>query len=1836
MRTRTLALCMLVGILEAVQGVQIVDYSPRSGPAVGGTLVRVEGNGFTVQEPHRSKCQFRTSSSSRLSPSTIVANSTDLVCSTPAVPFVTQVRFEITSGTIASPWRPFIFFDLTKIAVTGIKPSEGPLERDTDVLIYGRNFVDTGEIACMIDGVPEVQAEFLNSTVLRCRLVARTLRESLRVVLNVSLNAGDDTGIVPSAVDTQYIFYHRAPELISVSFTKSLGQLLIDFDTETVLASPDYHMDCRTILSDVSFLLVGASNATCSWANRQQRRIVIDLPREAQVKLGSDISIKAGVFATRYQIYSRYSEGGLAVSAPGDVALPVAVIEGPEVMTSLCKRATYTGQNSFSVGYSGLKYIWSVTSENKSLNHLVNGSLNDASVTLDYSAFLGFKTISLHLGVESSLGFLSNPTQFVVTLQNSSSPMVVILGPQSRRISCVEDHVFEAELVCRDETKPLSFLWQLISNDRGYSYTPKSWMNQTSRLLVDKGTFQCGFSYHLKITVGTAFSAVSIEADYPRLRARIRGGDERTLSVSQSFLLDGSESYDPANNVPQPHDENYEWQCTIENSTLPCKGVSFKNNSVVQLPAFALKAGDYLFQLNYSKGHRFSVAKTLIRLLPTIGQAPILTVISPLNSELINIRSKLIIQAWVASHNLEATVQWISLSASPGYGYVNLSDPNRVSTPHKYFINTEENFVSDAKENLKANRSMNRVDLVIQPNTLLPSTPYRFRLLVNTTLTSRYSDVIIRTLAVPTSCRLEISPPLGNALETDFKLKVQGCAVVEEQRPLWYQFGIEGEQGITWLRAPSLNNELSTVLTPGQPVLIRARIRDSNDVYVTLRNEVTVAKTVQFNLSNIQRSIQQKIDFDWPSALQKLLVSLMALNENSTGLQEAELASFRSFALSRANHLFDTVIPKERDYLVDVVNVIRSLTERANLDVAQEETASRLLSSSLQQTDVSISEGQSLMSAYSNILSSSSSEAATSEFFASMRRLGYGLCLGQGYGEVTESVVFRPLGVLGATVRRLENSQTIACEENFHSECPFIGSAKSDVNFRDSLSGLYDDPVCFVSAQLNVDLHPLQSEYAPVVKSSVVSLELIGLDAGQLLSVDNLQGKPIQIEIPLVIAGARNGSLECRYWNENEKKWAGDGCETVRPSGVSLLEGTQISCMCKHLSEFVIVQKCHAGYYGIYCERSCPQGRWGQDCLESCACNSRGPCDFVSGQCDCNSGWIGLQCERRCREGLWGKNCSLDCDCLNNALCDPHTGECLCQSGWVGPRCNQTCPSGYFGKGCRQNCTCVDDNTAKCNASTGECICRPGFKGEDCSRACDQGSYGFNCLSRCTCSLNGTELCDPVAGECKCSERWNGTTCSIYIPPPTAPPPAPFPVWVVALAVIIVLLVVSIILLYLWYRKKKRRKVAIHPQGRAHKLDYEDDGVTFTRAESMEFTLRRKKKPNEEDEVDKIIKDGQIGWKVARMKSLPPPREKKRSAAVKKASTDDQVQTEILDINEQVKPEEEEEEKAKTREPDVEFFPERIYLPPTATLAELREKLTGANWMTGKMSFRFLLRGDQRLFYSRDQEPVVILAQVFVDKDDYRAIHLWENPRHSAKRRRRKVSSARPKSRPSLRRKAIENASGASSLATLTSYTSYTGTSGSYTSYTSFSGSEFLDDSQVDNSEFSGSDSGSFVSSESDSGSGSDVDGSSVGVSARVSAKSTASDRKKSNLLVDEDLLVQTSLKESQDSVRGEPSDKRSSSELSKASAQEKADVEDREREENKHLEEEEQKKPEEEAKEADVDELEEGGRQETKNEDNTEHNQAGEQKEDTENEANEESGMTLAFCYLNHRVRHL
>ena len=39
----------------------------------------------------------------------------------------------------------------------------------------------------------------------------------------------------------------------------------------------------------------------------------------------------------------------------------------------------------------------------------------------------------------------------------------------------------------------------------------------------------------------------------------------------------------------------------------------------------------------------------------------------------------------------------------------------------------------------------------------------------------------------------------------------------------------------------------------------------------------------------------------------------------------------------------------------------------------------------------------------------------------------------------------------------------------------------------------------------------------------------------------------------------------------------------------------------------------------------CDEGRWGENCLETCDC-VHGTCDAATGRCDCTSGWGGAAC----------------------------------------------------------------------------------------------------------------------------------------------------------------------------------------------------------------------------------------------------------------------------------------------------------------------------------------------------------------------------------------------------------------------------------------------------------------------------------------------------------------------------------------------------------------------------------------------------------------------------------
>ena len=46
------------------------------------------------------------------------------------------------------------------------------------------------------------------------------------------------------------------------------------------------------------------------------------------------------------------------------------------------------------------------------------------------------------------------------------------------------------------------------------------------------------------------------------------------------------------------------------------------------------------------------------------------------------------------------------------------------------------------------------------------------------------------------------------------------------------------------------------------------------------------------------------------------------------------------------------------------------------------------------------------------------------------------------------------------------------------------------------------------------------------------------------------------------------------------------------------------------------------------CVSVCPDGFYGEDCLEQCECHNGGHCNHETGTCECQAGWHGRMCEK--------------------------------------------------------------------------------------------------------------------------------------------------------------------------------------------------------------------------------------------------------------------------------------------------------------------------------------------------------------------------------------------------------------------------------------------------------------------------------------------------------------------------------------------------------------------------------------------------------------------------------
>ncbi|XP_066294815.1 uncharacterized protein [Branchiostoma lanceolatum] len=126
---------------------------------------------------------------------------------------------------------------------------------------------------------------------------------------------------------------------------------------------------------------------------------------------------------------------------------------------------------------------------------------------------------------------------------------------------------------------------------------------------------------------------------------------------------------------------------------------------------------------------------------------------------------------------------------------------------------------------------------------------------------------------------------------------------------------------------------------------------------------------------------------------------------------------------------------------------------------------------------------------------------------------------------------------------------------------------------------------------------------------------------------------------------------------------------------------------------------------------SCPPGKMGELCVDSCECPRGASCDRWSG-CVCPPGWTGTKCRTPCPSGVYGQGCNSDCRCQNQAACAPTDGRCNCTEGWFGRQCGIPCPTGLYGWRCRHDCGCK--NNATCHQVDGSCACVPPWTGKRC------------------------------------------------------------------------------------------------------------------------------------------------------------------------------------------------------------------------------------------------------------------------------------------------------------------------------------------------------------------------------------------------------------------------------------------------------------------------------------------------------------------------------------------
>ena len=568
------------------------------------------------------------------------------------------------------------------------------------------------------------------------------------------------------------------PSEVTGYFSKSYTEIHLVFSESTA----EQVNSCQSLIHPNSLLKLGSS-PICIWDTPSLLKVKLGYGftiREEPLKLVADAFYKVnGTCTYEYQdleVLAQYSY---------QIPSPLARISAPRQFSFQCGDILeLSGEKSTRRIKNPLSFSWKLLSGASLINDYI--SSNTKSTLSIPKDLLSEGEYVFELTVTNALDKQSSSQSEVVVKDSEALSVKLDAGNQLaiKSSSSISVKAF-VESFCGTRTS-VSFEWSYQDSDNN-TFDPSVVLSNSKQphvLKIEKGNLAPGFTYTFKVKTtegsssGEAFLELTVESSPLVVGLNKASG---RISNKKDLKLDASGSYDPDGTQEVLF---FEWSC-YESSTLctDSSGNQLLQKSwepILNIPASKLRLqAVYSFCLKASKDTRQSqkcldlevvdMQKSSLELPQTLSK------VNPQKSFLVWIE--------VESYS-QNTILWKQTSGPP----------------------------------LKPVASLQKPYLEFEKNSMSEGTYYAWEISLQENSGASISMMVSWNTNFGPSCleSLSVSPSQGNALATEFTLRISNCFDEDGQDyPLYYSFGILWKSYYIPLVPPKLSESLNTKLFSG-------------------------------------------------------------------------------------------------------------------------------------------------------------------------------------------------------------------------------------------------------------------------------------------------------------------------------------------------------------------------------------------------------------------------------------------------------------------------------------------------------------------------------------------------------------------------------------------------------------------------------------------------------------------------------------------------------------------------------------------------------------------------------------------------------------------------------------------------------------------------------------------------------------------------------------------------------------------------------------------------------------------------------------------------------------